>query len=336
MFECNVCKNKFTTKASLQYHIQHNACKLVAKVECPNCGKKFTLKSNMVYHMKKSCKYKDNNIDDNVNTNDNDNTNDDNNDDINNDINNDINDGIMIKNIDDKKKMYEKISELQNEIEKLKKENIKLKKNINNNLTNNLNNNVSNNGIINNLNNNGIINNGTMNISLVGYGKEDIGKIDKKEIINIFKNGFHSTLKLTDTIHFNPKYPEFHNVYISSMKNKYAMIYDGTDWTLVMKNELIDRIYDDKKDYIEENFDKFIDSLTVSQKNALKRWLDTEDNAKIKRIKEQIKLLLYNKRNIPINNKLIKNDNDIKLDNNDNNDSKFNNKKRIVLKNNVI
>lgn len=35
---------------------------------------------------------------------------------------------------------------------------------------------------------------------------------------------FNSTLKLTDTIHFNPKHPEYHNIYIPSMKDKYAMV----------------------------------------------------------------------------------------------------------------
>ena len=136
---------------------------------------------------------------------------------------------------------------------------------------------------------------------LIGYGKEDISKIDKNELLKGIKTGFYSTLNLTDTIHFNPKYPEYHNVYISSMKNKYAMMYDGTDWTLVMKDELIDKLYDEKKNYIEENLDDFLDSLSKSQRNALDRWMDMdEDHVKIKEIKAKINLLLYNKRNVPL------------------------------------
>jgi CTP:phosphocholine cytidylyltransferase-like protein len=70
------------------------------------------------------------------------------------------------------------------------------------------------NKIINNTINN--INNGTLNnnIILVGYGKEDMSKIYHKEILKGLQNGFYSTVKLTDTIHFNPKYPEYHNIYI--------------------------------------------------------------------------------------------------------------------------
>jgi len=118
------------------------------------------------------------------------------------------------------------------------------------------------------------------------------------------QNGFYSTVKLTDTIHFNPKYPEYHNIYISNIKDKYGMMYDGKDWTLIPKSELIDKIYDNKKNYIEENVEEFYDSLSPSRKRALERWFNTDDeHEKIKEIKERIKLLLYNKRNIVINSK---------------------------------
>ena len=77
------------------------------------------------------------------------------------------------------------------------------------------------------------------------------------------------------------------------------MMFDGKDWTLTTKEDLISKIYDDKKNYIEENMDEFIDSLTASRKNALDRWLATDDeDEKITQIKNEIKILLYNKRNV--------------------------------------
>jgi hypothetical protein len=49
-----------------------------------------------------------------------------------------------------------------------------------------------------------------------------------------------------------------------------------------------------------------VKSLPLSRKKALERWLDTdEDDMKVKRIKENIKLLLYNSKNIAICNKEI-------------------------------
>jgi hypothetical protein len=143
--------------------------------------------------------------------------------------------------------------------------------------------------------------NNVVNINLIGYGKEDLTKIDKKDMIKIMKNGFKSSLRLTEALHFNEKLPEYHNIYISNIKDKYAMIYNGKDWNLITKDELIDQIYDDKRNYIEENIPTFIESITESQTRALHRWLNTdEDDKKIKIIKEEIKLLLYNSRNLAL------------------------------------
>ncbi len=139
---------------------------------------------------------------------------------------------------------------------------------------------------------------------MVGCGKEDLAKIDKTEIIRAIKHGYHTPIKLTDTVHFNPKYPEYHNVYIGNMKDKYGMIYDGHNWNLTTKNELVDKLYDDNKSYVEENLDEFCSSLHPSQRNALDRWLNTDEDApKIRDVKERIKLLLYNKREIAIQTK---------------------------------
>jgi hypothetical protein len=189
----------------------------------------------------------------------------------------------LIKLEEENKKLQKKITKME------KKENRQIKKITNNNITTN----------------NSSINNGTVinnHINLVAYGREDMSKIDKKEILMILRKGYDSTLGLTETVHFNPKYPEYHNVYITNMKDKYAMMYDGKCWNLTIKEDLINRLYDDKKDYIEENVEDFVKFLTKSQKNALDRWANTdEEDKKIKRLKERIKLLLYNSRVLPIN-----------------------------------
>jgi len=113
----------------------------------------------------------------------------------------------------------------------------------------------------------------------------------------------------------------FHNVYIPSMKDKYAMIYDGSEWTMVTKEYLIDKMYDDKRVYIEENLDDFLDSLTNSQQKALQRWMKAEENHPyIAKVKDDIKLLLYNKRKIPVDNKKIFDDNYVNNNDIDNND----------------
>ena len=89
------------------------------------------------------------------------------------------------------------------------------------------------------------------------------------------------------------------------MKDSYAMIYDGQNWKLVQKTGLIDGMYEDHKEYVEENLEEF----GKSKLKALKRWLesDEDDDKCIRKIKKDIELLLYNSKKIPLDTrKLIK------------------------------
>jgi hypothetical protein len=276
--KCETCGRNFVAMQNLQKHITKNACKIFTNF-CRYCGKGFTTPTSMYRHIRLACKVKK-------------------------------------QDEQEKKHIYNKLVKLAEENKKLradhKKDMDELRKtisviqkggngngngnvnNIDNSINNQLNNNID--KQINNTNN-GVV----ANIILVGYGKEDMSKIDKNEMLNILRNGFNSTIKLTEEIHFNKKHPEYHNIYISNIKDKYAMIYDGKDWNIRNKDDVINMIYDDKKNYIEENLEEFVGSMTESRRKALDRWLATDDNdKKITRVKDEIKLLLYNKRVVAI------------------------------------
>jgi hypothetical protein len=49
-----------------------------------------------------------------------------------------------------------------------------------------------------------------------------MSKIDKNEMLKVLQNGYYSTIKLAETVHFNPKYPENQNIYITNMKNHHT------------------------------------------------------------------------------------------------------------------
>ena len=66
--------------------------------------------------------------------------------------------------------------------------------------------------------------------------------------------GVNSVPKLIEAIHFNPDKPENHNVYIPNLKNKYAMIYNGKKWDLSNKEDIIDDMYDDNSNILEEKW----------------------------------------------------------------------------------
>jgi hypothetical protein len=177
-------------------------------------------------------------------------------------------------------KLIEEMKELKEEIKKIKSSKTKV-----------INNNIQQNNI----------QHQTNNIKLVCYGMEDMSRIDE-EIKKSLMKGFSAALDLTDRIHFNPKYPEYHNIYIPNIKEKYAMVYKNDIWNLILRDDVVDDIYDTKKEILEESFKKFYKTLNNTMRNSFEVWLNTpEDDKKILQIKERIKLLLFNKRNMIIN-----------------------------------
>ena len=89
---------------------------------------------------------------------------------------------------------------------------------------------------------------------------------------------------------------KFRSMYENNIKIANLKIIDRFD---LMKKYLGNKLSD--TEFREE---EFIESLTESQIKALQRWLDTDDNhERIKEIKDKIKLLLYNRRDLIINSK---------------------------------
>ena len=78
------------------------------------------------------------------------------------------------------------------------------------------------------------------------------------------------------------------------MKDKYLMVYDGNNWNLANKKEELDNLYEEKamrlEEWLETNDDKDL-------KDKFLKYLNNKDNDEcINRIKEEIKLMMYNKK----------------------------------------
>ncbi len=190
------------------------------------------------------------------------------------------------------KQLEDGTKNLENEIKNLKKA---MKK------TQPITNNTQNNNNIN-------IGNTTNNIIMVSYGHEDLSKITPKMLSTACKKGYNSIIHLVEAVHFNPEFPENHNVYIPSVKDKHAMIFYDDMWNLKNKDDVVNDMYDTNRDYIMENLEGINNLLNDGEKRALNRWLDSEknkdksdkDKKAIEITHENLKLLLHNKRHIPV------------------------------------
>ena len=274
-FKCDNCNKQFNRKQHLTYHVDNKVCDNKGFI-CRYCSSRVNSRSSMNTHIRDSCKVKK-------------------------------------KDDEEKKEILEKLilleetnkklvllDETNKRLAALEAENKKLKDQMEKvmNTKNKPTNKQTNNNTIN-------INNGTINNHYFVLVEHSNNLIEDQEIYRCGNYGYHMMEKLTSETHFNPKYPQYQNVYVSNMRDPYAVIFDGSDWVLSTKKEVIDSLYENKKNIIEENLDKFIDSLLPSKKRALRAWLacDDDDSKIAKKIKRSLLLLLYNKRQIGINSR---------------------------------
>jgi hypothetical protein len=158
-------------------------------------------------------------------------------------------------------------------------------------------------------------NNGTINntINIVGFGKEDLSKIDNKEFFEaLTQMGYKIPAKMFEKIHINDKYPEYKNIYISDINRGKAMVHDGRRWQLDRYDNISDKLLDKILNFMEERYEEIkddkniIDKIKINMENKLKIlqiMKDYEEGEEKERheylrsqCKDHIKMDLYNNR----------------------------------------
>jgi uncharacterized C2H2 Zn-finger protein len=148
-----------------------------------------------------------------------------------------------------------------------------------------------------------IVNN---NVKLIAFGKEDMSCLTDNICKQILSKGFQSVPKLIEHLHFNKDKPEYHNVYIPNFRNNFAMVFNGDEWGLRDRDETIEQLKDEKAEFISGKFAELLEAGELSEATIkkLKRFLKEKDEDPADSIlKNDIKMILYNKRNMVINTK---------------------------------
>jgi len=289
-YKCDRCAKLFNKKYDYTSHINRkfkcaeNLQKLTeinqnlpksenSNHKCNYCGKEFCNKYTLERHLNDRCKIKkdDTNKKEEIFQ-------------------------LLLKKMEDSNK--KQIDELKNEIIKLKKEiaNKHNTTNTNNSTMNNIGNQINNTNNTNNQQN--IIK--QLNINLVAHGKEDLSFLTEERLKTLFYKGFKSIENLTEMVHFDKNRPENHNIYISNIKDTYVMKYDGDDWKLMNRENCLQDMYEDKSDYLVEKFEELQPKLNEQTIKRFSNFLNKRDDDKIiEQTKKEIKLILYNNRKIP-------------------------------------
>jgi len=198
------------------------------------------------------------------------------------------------KDLDAKEEIYQallaKMTNMEEKMNELAKENKELK---------------SQNITINNTTNNNNTNYNNINIQLVAFGKEDKDSMKNSEIFQILRKGFSSVPELVRAIHFNKDRPENHNVYISNMRDNYVMVYDGDKWGLRDRNETIQNIFDDGRNFLVVKYNDMKDKFSDKHRQMVKKFdrFDNDiDHSSYKKgqVFNDIKMILYNNKEMPL------------------------------------
>lgn len=184
--------------------------------------------------------------------------------------------------------LIQKIENLQNQINDLTK--LIVKNNANYNSNNNYSNNNSNNSITNNF--------------VVKFGDETIDKLTIDEKLKICGSSFSAVKNYIESMHFNNRLPEYHNVYISDKKFKYGLTFDGNKFELQHLDFIIDDLLNASTSNIatmikqHEIFSNLsdkninhIERLIKMIKGSREQWFITDR-------RYEIKMILYNNRKI--------------------------------------
>jgi hypothetical protein len=148
---------------------------------------------------------------------------------------------------------------------------------------------------------NNIINN--VNFNLLNYNKTNYEHLTDIDYIKCIESCNHCVKTLIEKVHFNKNKPENMNIYISSIKGKFVMVYRDNKWQVKNRKEQIDDLYECNELMLENWYDEYHEKYPhIIQ--SFKKYLQNkdDDDELITKVKDEILIMLYNKRDLILKN----------------------------------
>jgi hypothetical protein len=130
------------------------------------------------------------------------------------------------------------------------------------------------------------------NIQLRSFKDTDYSHLTKKDYVQCINQHVSCVKKFIEKVHFNPTKPENMNI-----KDKYLMIYENGNWNIKTKKIELDSLYKSKEVMLED-WIKVQDNYPELKEKFNKYLHDIENDETLNDIKEEIKMMMYNKRNL--------------------------------------
>ena len=139
------------------------------------------------------------------------------------------------------------------------------------------------------------------NIKILAYNKTDLTHLKDKDYIKFLSHSNFCVPHMIKKLHFDPRKPENHNIYISNLKNNFVMIYGGDKWNIRDRNEVINDMIEDNTNILEDKIEDWLEKGKQYPHIMKKfnRYLEKKENdIVLDKIKQEIKFILYNNRTV--------------------------------------
>ena len=145
--------------------------------------------------------------------------------------------------------------------------------------------------------NNGTINN-TVNIKLLSHMDTDYSHLTPNDYMKCFGDCRTCVKTLIEKVHFNKDKPENMNIYISNIKGNYIMIYTENGWQIEKRKKQIDDLYEYNEMVLETWYDDYKENYPHIIESFQRYLKNRDDDHLLNKVKEDILLMLYNKRGL--------------------------------------
>ena len=144
------------------------------------------------------------------------------------------------------------------------------------------------------------------NIKILAFNKTDMSHLKDKDYLKFLSHSNFCVPHMIKKLHFDPHKPENHNIYISNIKNNYVMIYDGKKWKLEDQKNVIDNMLDNSTFILEDKIEDWIKNGKKYPEimEKFNRYIEKKENDEVlNKIKQEIKLILFNNRTLVLKDK---------------------------------
>jgi hypothetical protein len=148
-------------------------------------------------------------------------------------------------------------------------------------------------------------------MKIMNFKDTDYTHLTHKDYLQCANDVNHCVKTMISKVHLNEEKPENMNVYISSLKDSYVMVYSNDQWTIMDRNEHMNDMYDKNEYELSQFLQEFGDKYPKAVKSFERYLKNKVMNDNLAYFKKLILMEFYNKREIIRKNKIIQETNEI-------------------------